>query len=223
MDSYIEVIGQAQLIEQVAEYRADLTVTARSAQPETASAEAGVLRDQCVRAMKAAGLHAYEMSEGGQTAWQPWFSRNKQGQETSYKILIGCDDANRLYRALDALQPLFANQRNTLSVSMLKPRFDARPNDKAAARVAAIADARKQAQLIAQEGGLALKGIVQVEELLATASRSGAYGDQERAAPMYIECAPLGDVPATETLGDAQRTNTLRYRIRFALATTDAS
>ncbi|HVK55294.1 MAG TPA: SIMPL domain-containing protein [Burkholderiales bacterium] len=221
MDSFIEVIGKAILVEQVVEYRADLSVSVRAAQTETARSETGTLRDECVRVLRAAGIGQDELSEGGSSSWRPWFWKKKPGQETTYKILVTCREAERLYSALDALQPLFDNQRSSLSVSMLKPRFEASPGEVAVTRAAAIADAREQAKIIAAEAGVSLGPIVQVEEQTSTVGRSGVYGDQDWGgfAMAAAGGASLGEgEPEFERLEGAKRTNTIQYRVRFAIA-----
>jgi hypothetical protein len=220
MDSYIEVVGFAPLIEQVTEYRADLSLSVRAAQAESALAEAGELRDQCIRTLKEAGLSSEELSEGGSTTWRPWFWKKKPGQETAYKILVSCAEAKRLYVALDALQPVFENQRYTLSVSMLEPRFSASNEGKAAAQRAAIADARRKADTIAGEANIALASIVQVEELSVATGRSGAYGDETwLGAPVAGGAASFSENDAGfQELDSAKRTSSVRYRVRFAIA-----
>jgi len=218
MDSYIEVVGCGELVEEVTEYRADLSLSVRAAQADSAMVEAGELRDRCIRILKEAGLSSEELSEGGSTTWRPWFWKKKPGQETSYKILISCSEAKRLYAALDALQPVFENQRYTLSVSMLSPRFVPATEDKVAAQAAAIGDARCKAETIAKEAKVSLSSIIQVEELSAKTDRSGAYGDEDwRGIP--VAAGSLAESDASfEELDGAKRTSSIRYRVRFAIA-----
>ncbi|HEX8613425.1 MAG TPA: SIMPL domain-containing protein [Telluria sp.] len=222
MDSYIEVTGQASLVEQVNTYRADLSISVRATTTDNAINEAGALRDDCIRVLKSSGIEEGEMSEGGNAIWQPWFwKKAKPGQERAFKILIACAEAKRLYVALDALQPIFEHQRYTLSVSMLAPQFEASDDARSAAHTAAIANARKKGELIARESGVRLSGITQVEELCTATGRSGAYGDEEwgyggmRAAGG----ASTGeDEPVYVELEGAKRVSKLRYRVRFGIA-----
>ncbi|MFB9243141.1 SIMPL domain-containing protein [Massilia antarctica] len=220
MDSYIEVIGQSSLVEQVTTYRADLSLSVRAAHADTAISEAGALRDDCIRVLKSSGIDPDEMSEGGNAIWQPWFwKKGKPGQERAFKILIACSDAKRLYTALDALQPIFEHQRYTLSVSMLKPQFEASDAERAAAHAAALADARGKAQLIASESGVRLSFVWQVEELGIAVGRSGAYGNEDWGYAMRGGgTGSGGDEEAVYVeLESAKRINTIRYRVRFGI------
>ncbi|MFS2050517.1 SIMPL domain-containing protein, partial [Variovorax sp. CT11-76] len=138
MDTYIEVAGQGDIAETVVEQRAALTLTVKASKAEAAFEEATRLRNDTIRALKAAGLGSDEISEGGRDTWQPWYRRKSAGQEVSHRVLLRCRDTQRLYLAIDALQPLFENARHSLSVDMLQPRFDASAEAESAARAAAI-------------------------------------------------------------------------------------
>ena len=56
MDTYIEVIGHAEVAETVVEQRATLTVTVKALKAEVAFDEATQLRNDVVRALKTAGF-----------------------------------------------------------------------------------------------------------------------------------------------------------------------
>ena len=226
MDSYIEVTGQSSLVEQVTTYRADLSLSVRAAQADTAISEAGALRDDCIRVLKSSGIDPDEMSEGGNTIWQPWFwKKSKPGQERAFKILIACSDAKRLYTALDALQPIFEHQRYTLSVSTLKPQFEASDAERTAAHAAALADARAKAQLIASESGVRLSFISQVEELGTAVGRSGAYGDEDWGYGMRAAGGGSGgdEEPVYVELEGAKRISKIRYRVRFGIVAAETA
>jgi hypothetical protein len=90
LDSYVEVTGQARLVESTVEYRAELDLAVRAVQSVTALAEAGELRDQCISALRSAGLKGDGLTEGGAAVWQPWWRKQKPGREVSRKILISC-------------------------------------------------------------------------------------------------------------------------------------
>ncbi|WP_167229231.1 SIMPL domain-containing protein [Massilia rubra] len=222
-ESYIEVTGESSLIEQVTTYRADLSISVRATTTDNAITEAGALRDDCIRVLKSSGIAPDEMSEGGNAIWQPWFwKKNKPGQERTFKILLACAEAKRLYVALDALQPIFEHQRYTLSVSMLAPKFDASEAERTAAHAAAIANARNAASIIAAEAGVRLAFVSQVESLGAHIEHSGAFGDQgwARAGAMRSIGGASGDdnEPAYIELEGARRVSMLRYRVRFGIA-----
>jgi uncharacterized protein YggE len=217
MDSFIETRGEASLIEGVVEYNADLSVTVRAAQVETALTEVEELRNRCIRGLREAGLGDSELKEGAGEVWRPWFWKKKAGQEVSRKILITCSDANRLYRALAALEPLFASQRYVLSVSMRAPRFDAAPERRASVQAAAVDDARSKAEVVARAAGIALGPVLQIEEIEDRVGRSGAYGDEDwRGFAAGGMAAAAEEGP--EIIEGATRTRTVRFRVRFSLA-----
>lgn len=215
IDSYIEVTGESALVEQVNTYRADLSISVRATTTDNAISEAGALRDDCIRVLKSSGIAPQEMSEGGSAIWQPWFwKKAKPGQERSFRILLACSEAKRLYGALDALQPIFEHQRYTLSVSMLAPQFESSDDARSAAHTAAIANARKKAELIAMEAKVRLSRINQIEELGACGGDDWGVGGMRAAGgpPM------ADDHPVYVELEGAKRVSTLRYRVRFGIA-----
>ncbi|WP_164557909.1 SIMPL domain-containing protein [Massilia atriviolacea] len=215
IDSYIEVTGESALVEQVNTYRADLSISVRATTTDNAISEAGALRDDCIRVLKSSGIAPQEMSEGGSAIWQPWFwKKAKPGQERSFRILIACSEAKRLYGALDALQPIFEHQRYTLSVSMLAPQFESSDDARSAAHTAAIANARKKAELIAMEAKVRLSRVNQIEELGACGGDDWGFGGMRAAGgpPM------ADDQPVYVELEGAKRVSTLRYRVRFGIA-----
>ncbi|QSI33499.1 DUF541 domain-containing protein [Variovorax sp. RKNM96] len=217
METYIQVSGESQLVETVVEQRATLTLTVKASKNEVALSEATSLRNATIRALKDAGLTSEEISEGGRDAWQPWFRKRSAGQEASHRVLVSCRETRRLYQALDALQPLFENARHTLAVDMQQPRFEAPEGAEAAARVAAVRQARAKAQTIAGEAGATLGAIAQIEELGSQAENSGAYGDHTWAFAAAASMPAGGGSDEFEELGGATRKRTLRFRVRFLI------
>ncbi len=216
MDAFIDVRGQAEVTESVVEYAADLTITVRSSELEEAVRASEGVRESCVRALLAAGLDSSELREGSGEIWRPWFARKKIRHEVSRKILIACPDAGRLQRALGAIG---AGERSSVAVSMRPPRFDASPAARSAALSGAIADARGKAEDLAGAAGVRLGPVIQVEEIDDRVGRSGAFGDEEwRSMFGRGGGAPPGGEPPTN-LEAAERTRTIRYRVRFELAT----
>lgn len=217
MDSFIDVRGEATIDELVLEYRADLTVTVRAPQADTALSEVEDLRNLCIRRLREGGLTEAELKEGAGEVWRPWFWRKKAGQEVSRKVLISCDDVNRLFRALGSLEPIFSNQRFSMAVTMRPPRFGASPEAHAAAQAAAVGDARRKAEAVAASSKVALGRVVQVEEIDERVGRSGAYGDEEwRTFGIAAAGAAAAEEPP-EILEGATRTRTVRYRVRFSM------
>ncbi len=217
MKTYIEVIGQGTLTEAVTEYRADLSVTVRAAQGDAALQEATDLRNRCIRTLKESGIKGNELTEGGGEVWRPWFWKKKPGQEASHKILIACPDRDRLFTALGTLEPLFDNQRASLTVSMRRPRFEAESAERSAAMSRAIADAKSSAETLAREAGLRITGVTQVEELDDRKEPSGAYGDEDWRGAYAVAAGELLSEEAPEALDAAVRQVTVRYRVRFAV------
>jgi len=223
MESFIEVVGSATLLEEPVEYRADLNIVVRAAQAENAMKEVGELRSQCIRVLKDAGLTEKDLREGGAEMWRPWFWRKKPGREAMQKILVSCSDVQPLYQALSHLEPLFENQRYSLSVSMRKPHFSASDDARIQARRGAVADAREKATALASEGGLMIKGISQIEELAEKTSASGMFGDQDWGGYAFAGAAvgaaddDSADEPGYEKMEGAHRIATLRFRVRFVV------
>ena len=220
MDPFIEVVGQGTLTEKVAEYRMDLSVTVRAAQGDVALKEATELRSRCIRTLKESGIKDSELTEGGGQVWRPWFWKKKPGKEASHKILIACPDWDRLFKALGALEPLFDNQRSSLSVSMRQPKFEAMSSERTIAMSSAITDAKSSAEIIAHEAALRITGVIQVEELDQRKGRSGAYGDESWHDAYAIAGAAAVSEEAPESIDAAVRQIVLRYRVRFSVEKT---
>lgn len=216
METYIQVAGLGDLVETVVEQRATLTITVKASKTEVALAEASSLRNDAIRTLKEAGLTSDEISEGGRDAWQPWYLKRSVGQEVAHRVLIACRETRRLYQALDALEPLFTNARYTMSVDMQQPCFEAPEGAETAARTVAIRQARGKALVLAEEAGVTLGAVAQVEELGSQAQNSGAYGDYQWASAGGA-AASMGGDDNFEELGGAKRTRTLRYRVRFLI------
>jgi len=218
VDAFIEVIGQGTLTEKVVEYRADLSVAVRAARGDAALEEAIELRSRCIRTLKESGIKSSELTEGGGEVWQAWFWKKKPGQEVSHKVLIACPDRDRLFKALGALEPLFDNQRSSLSVSMRQPKFEAMSDARSIAMSGAIAHAKSSAEIIAREAGLRVTGVTQVEELDQRKDRSGAYGDEDWRGAYAVAgsaAAPFEEAP--EPIDAAVRQIVVRYRVRFSV------
>ena len=219
MKSFIDVRGEAALVERVNEYRADLSVTVRAAQAENAIDEVEALRTRCIRGLRDSGILDSEISEGAGEVWRPWFWKKKPGQEASRRILLCCSDVTKLFAALSALEPIFAGQRYSISVSMRRPGFQPTPDDRCAAEAGAIEDARRKAQVLADAAHARLGGVAQIEEIDARVGGSGVVGDEEWRFPFLMgggATAAAGD-SETETIEAASRTRTLRFRVRFRL------
>lgn len=214
MDRFIDVVGIGTLSESVAEYRADVTLQVRAAQVETAIKEVSELRSECIQRLRAAGLTDRELLEGGAEIWRPWYLKKKPGQEASQKLLVSCDDMQRLMGALGALESLFENQRYAISVSMRRPVFATDKTARREAEKAAIADAESKAANIADRAGLSLDGVIEVEELDVKMSRSGTFGDQDWMGSAAAGGSAGGDLG--ETLEAATRSTSIRYRVRYA-------
>lgn len=214
MNRFIEVVGIGTLTESVVEYRADVSLQVRAAQVETAIKEVADLRSDCIRRLGEAGLTDSELLEGGAEVWRPWFWKKKAGQEASQKLLISCGDVQCLMRALGALEPLFENQRYSLSVSMRRPLFQADASARREAERAAIEDAAVKARNAAACAGLLLGGVIELEELDVKVSRSGVYGDQDW---MGISVAAgASSAGGDEPLEAASRSSSIRFRVRYA-------
>lgn len=218
--SYIEVTGSAEYSQEIERYVIELRLAARASIGDVALTEVGALRARVIDGLLAAGLRTEELIEGGTHAWAPWFWRKKVGQEATYKIIIKCQELGRALQAIDTLEPLFSNQRHTLSVDMQQPHFRHNSDATDAARRDAVRMARHKAESVAVECGVTLGTVLQIEELTGYTRRSGMYGDE------WTWCAEALGAPAGaaeprpyESLAPAQRHTTLLVRVRFAIAT----
>lgn len=216
MGRFIEVVGAGSLIESVAVYRADVTLTVRAAQVEIALKEVTELRSECIRQLRLQGLADHELQEGGSEVMRPWFWKKNPGQEASQKLLVSCVDVQRLMGALGSLEPHFESPRFSLSVVMRRPSFVAADGARRQTERAAIADARAKADNAASACDLRLGGVLEIEELDVKTSCSGTYGDADWMS--FGEAMAAGgsaDEPA-ETVEAATRTSTIRFRVRFS-------
>jgi uncharacterized protein YggE len=218
LSNYVEVVGIGTLVESIAEYRADVTLQVRAAHAETAIREVTDLRNECIRQLRQSGIQDGELKEGGSEVWRPWFWKKKPGQEASQKLLVACDDMQRLMSALGSLEPLFENQRFSLSVSMGRPVFKVEDAARRAAERQAIGEARAKAINIAEMANLKLGGVIEVEELAASVSRSGVFGDQDWGMAAMGAGAAVSD--EGESLEAATRSTTVKFRVRFAVEST---
>lgn len=218
MEHFIEVTGSSELTEEVSDHRADLNITVRAAELETALTEATNLRQHCIAALLASGLSDSELREGGSETWRPWYWKKKVGQEASHKILISCRDIQRLHKGLAALEPLFNHQRYSLSVSMRKPTFSASDENRNQARRSAIRHASEKAAVLAEEARIVLQHVIQIEELGSTSTGTGMYGDEDWRSVMMAgsAAASLNEDDAEISLDNPMRTSTVRFRVRFA-------
>ncbi|MDH3469529.1 MAG: SIMPL domain-containing protein [Gammaproteobacteria bacterium] len=216
MDQFIEVIGSSTLTESVSRYRAQITLSVRAASRETAGEEALDLRDKCVSTLREAGLIQTEIQEGGSEIWRPWFLKKQAGQETSFRLLISCDEMERLYRALGELEHIVADKkRHTISVSMNRPVFAASEDDRRDAQRCAISAAKEQAEVLAAEAGLRLLDILQIEQLQQKYSRSGAFGDEDWGFLMVGSAEEADAGQGSAPLETTTRETTVSYRVRF--------
>jgi uncharacterized protein YggE len=130
------------------------------------------------------------------------------------KLVVSCENLRQLLDALGSLEPLFENQRCSISVSMRRPLFVAADSAKRQAEQDAVADASVKAQNISERTGLMLAGVGEVEELDVKVGRSGAYGDQDW---MGFAAAAGSAAPSDEPLDAATRPSNIRFRVRFCV------
>ena len=210
----IEVLGTATALEVARRQRVAVTVTLDGKSSLLGKSGMHMLsaqRDRLIQTLREHGLRQDELSEGGRDT-STWRGRGRKEQSSSYRVLICCDDTPRLYQALDALESVADGSKFDLQIDMLGADHEVPPANLAQARRAALEDARLHAQTLAEAAGLKLGPVVSVQELSAHARSSGAMGDYG-----MMRLAAAGGGPA-ETLDPSQRTLTLQYRVRFALA-----
>lgn len=220
MDEFIEIVGRGEVVETLVQQRLSLTLTVRAPQAEDVVERAARLRDHCIQVLLRAGLQQGELSEGGgqigQVSWW-WRARGEREKqrEASHRILIASEDAGRVRDALAALEPLFEKKAHSLDVVMMSPRFEATAAAKKTAQRDAILDARAKANALASASGATLGRVLQIEELHALRSGSGAYGDEAYGNAL----SKFQATHEPEELNAAARNETWSYRVRFAIRT----
>lgn len=217
MKHRIEITGVAELTERIREHRADVTVSVRAAQIETAFAEALTLKQHVIRTLLDNGMVQDELKEGGSETWRPWYWKKKVGQEASHRLLIACDDIARMQAALAALEPLFDNQRYSITVSMRRPEFAIDDDAQDEARREAMRDARRKADALAEEAGLTVTHALRIEELGVAEGRTGMYGDEQWHGAVTV-AAGAGRLDEDEpiSLDKPTRSTHVRFRVKFA-------
>lgn len=165
--------------------RATLTVSGEgtaSAVPDMASLTSGVVSEgktarealdansasvaAMIAAIKAAGVEARDISTSGFSVHPQYAPPKKDSSEapriTGYQVTnsvtVRARDLGKLGGLLDALVTNGANQINGLSFSVAKPEAL-----EDAARVAAVKDARRQAELVAEASDVRLTRIVSID------------------------------------------------------------
>ena len=209
----IEVLGTATVEEVARNQRVAITVSLDAKSSLLGKSSMHVLsaqRDRLIQTLREHGLRQDELSEGGRdtSTWRWW--RGRKEQSSSYRVLVCCDDTQRLYQALDALDAV-SDGKFDLQIDMLGADHEVPPANLAQARRAALEDARQHAQTLAEAAGLQLGPLLSVQEQNARARSSGAMGDYGR-----MRLAAAASEPG-ESLDPSQRTQTLQYRVRFAL------
>jgi uncharacterized protein YggE len=215
---YIEVVGSAVYSEEIERYVSHLEVSARAAAGEIAVREVGELRNQVVNKLQESGLRPDELTEGGTSAWAPWYWKKKVGQEASHKIIVKCPDLGRMLQAFEALEPLFTNQRHTLAVDMQASEFKKDATIIEDTRMRALLNARKKAESIAAVTGTALDEVLEVEEFSPHTRRTNMYGDESwRGDLVAVAAAPAAGGSIRPELRRAERETTVAFRVRYGI------
>ena len=214
---YIEVIGEACHLETASCFRAEVGIDiSTAAKKETAIQELNGLVTKVKKSLLDAGLVDEELSEGGLDSHRLWWLRNKQTSRRT--ILLKVPEAERLYTALAALEPL-STARTSLAITMQQPEFSASGESHTAALRAAYLAAREKAVQLAQEAGGQLGPALSIEEGGAALRGSGFigdadwWGDAERHIPAFLQKGE-GEEPG---LQNPARTIWLRCRVKFEI------
>lgn len=218
MIRFIEVVGVGRYTESVVQYRAYLTVEVNDARVDAATREATALRVECIRRIRESGITDQELREGGAEVARHWSSKEEaeKTHDARQRLLISCDDPQRLMRAISSVDSLFTDTRYTLAISMGNHLFRAAPAAKRGAERAAFADAEVKARNLASVAGLTVLAPLELAELEGAASLTGAFGDFGGVgATLGASAGSIGD-DSGESLFAAIRTVAVRFRVRFA-------
>jgi hypothetical protein len=219
---FIEVVSEGEYFEEIEQYVADLRLEVHAATEETALAEMEGLKDKAIRLLREAGFTQEELFDGGTEVWRPWYARKKPGKQVWYKLTIRHKNMPLFSAAISSLEPLFSNQRHTFTLDRKQPVFLPQPGGLEAALRQAFDGARHKARVLAAAAGVALGGVLQMEELSKAKRNSGAFGDEDWGGDearygggvggMAVAGAPGGEPPE---ISNPKRTIWLRYRVRF--------
>lgn len=176
---YIEVTGEGSFIENASCFVAEVTVEVRAAKKDTVLEEVGQFWTATIASLRENGIADSEIAEGGIDLFRPWYSRKKPGQVGSRKIILRVEQFDRLNSALEAIEPLRAGERRSLSVDLKQPEFDSTSDAKTRALSAAFIDARAKAESLSQQMGVRLGEVLRVEEGRTAHRRSGFSGDED--------------------------------------------
>ena len=227
-DRYIEVVGEGQFVEHPVRFVAEITIQVRAAKHDTALNELGELCRAVVLSLRDSGIDDDEIVEGGTNFLQPWYLKKKSGQVGTRKVILKVDDFGRMNRALEKLEPFQKSGRTSISIEMRQPEFDASADEKAAAFKSAFAEAHAKATRLAQEAGVDLDEVIQIEEGRSARRASGFSGDEDwwgdsdrfgPAAGVAMDAAASADEFGSE-VGTHSPTRSIfvKCRVRFAIA-----
>lgn len=225
---YIEVSGEGCFTETASRFVAEVSVEVRAAKKETVLEEVREFWDSAIALLRKNGIADSEIVEGGIDYFRPWYWRNKPGQTGTRKIILKVSDFDRLNSALEALEPLRAGERRSLTVDLKQPEFESTTDSKSNALSAAFDDAKAKAEALVQKMGAVLGDVLRVEEGRTARRRSGFsgdddwYGDGDRfggygGAVVLAAGAGAGDEDDEFTPANPTRDIWVKCRVRFSI------
>ncbi len=223
MDRYIEVIGEGTFEEAASLFVTHVTLEVRAAKPETALQEAQDLWKRAVESLGASGIAADEIVEGGSDQSRPWYRRKKAGQTASRALILKVPECPRLQAALESLQSVKENTRESIEVSLRQPEFDSSSSARESALTQAFEDAHGKAAALARRMGVELGEVLQAQEG-GWAKRSSGFqgdpdwwGDSERFSAPAAYAVAAGEAEPTPDLASPTRLIWVKCRFRFAV------
>lgn len=215
-DRYVEVLGEGAYDESVQRLGVSIRISAETHRTESAMSEIARLRDLCIERLKAAGVSADDIREAGAgVEQQPWRGKKRSATQV---IHVSTGDMAVITKAIYSVEPLVKDKRYTFNTTMHLPQFEALPGAVEAAQRRAMADARRQASVLAEEAGLILGGVLQVQQLPRTVRQQHGYQPygSDSIGEMCAFDAEASAPPGASGIDTPQRAVRVRYRVRFA-------
>lgn len=228
---YIEVTGEGCFTEIANRFIAEVTAEVRAAKKETVLNEVREFWTEVIASLRENRIADTEISEGGVDCFRPWYWHKKPGQTGTRKVILKVSEFERLNTALEALEPLRASERRSLTVAFKQPEFDSSSEAKSNALSAAFSDALAKAKTLAHQMGVNLAEVIRVEEGRISRRRSGFsgdndwYGDDDRfggygGAVMLAASDSTGGEDSEYTPADPTRDIWVKCRVRFSITST---
>src|SRR6185369_8546515 len=175
---FIDVMGEGQYYESAHLYIVEIVLTITSIQKDTALTELEKLRKRCVDQLVLSGIEPREIRDGGKKSNKD-VHRQVYRIQASHKLIIYCEEIERLSMALIKIEKVAENDEQTVDIRMKQPLFKTDPELIKTAQNQAYDHAKQKAEIIVNRAGLKLGNVLQIQELVTAKRDSGMLGDED--------------------------------------------